>query len=290
MHRPPQERAPAARRPRTRRAGTGRAPKRRMVTHGPSIASGGITAWRREPSGRRASTIGDARSRRRPSGPTTRSTSRTIAVGVEVERDRLEPPVALDVGAAGAVDHHLGDRRIGEQWLERTEPRRPRRRARSTQPLEVRSGQERVLVARAAAPSRARSADRVAAGVVGVGGDEPAVHPLLQARVGVGATGSSPASGATVMPRRRRRSRTRSARRRASRQRARARRAAATRSTPASTARATVSRTGTRASTGRPSTSAISRGSSDRPGSSTSTAPMRAARDAATRTARRSAR
>ena len=36
-----------------------RAPNRRIVTHGPSTARGGITAWRREPSGSRASTIGD---------------------------------------------------------------------------------------------------------------------------------------------------------------------------------------------------------------------------------------
>ena len=67
--------APAA--PKASRS-TGRARKRRMVTHGPSSASGGISACRRDPSARRASTIGDARSRRRPSGATTRSTSRTI--------------------------------------------------------------------------------------------------------------------------------------------------------------------------------------------------------------------
>ena len=60
-------------------SGTARAPKRRIVTHGPSTASGGITAWRREPSGRRASTMGEARSSRRPSGATTLSTRRTIA-------------------------------------------------------------------------------------------------------------------------------------------------------------------------------------------------------------------
>ena len=59
-------------------SGTGRAANRRIVTHGPSIASGGITACSRDPSASRASTIGDARSRRRPSGATTRSTSRTM--------------------------------------------------------------------------------------------------------------------------------------------------------------------------------------------------------------------
>ena len=49
------------------------------------------------------------------------------AFGVEWERDRLDAPVALDVRAAGPVDHHLGDGGVGEQRLERTEARRPRR-------------------------------------------------------------------------------------------------------------------------------------------------------------------
>ena len=41
--------------------------------------------------------------------------------GVEVERDRFEPTGAFHVGAAGAVDHDLGDGGIGEQRLERSE-------------------------------------------------------------------------------------------------------------------------------------------------------------------------
>ena len=44
----------------------------RIVTEGPSSASGGITALTREPSGRRASTIGLASSMCRPSGSTIR--------------------------------------------------------------------------------------------------------------------------------------------------------------------------------------------------------------------------
>ena len=65
-------------------SGTARAPNRRMVTHGPSMASGGITAWRREPSGRRASTIGRRRDRDGDrAAPTTRSTSRTMRGGIE---------------------------------------------------------------------------------------------------------------------------------------------------------------------------------------------------------------
>ena len=44
----------------------------RMVTRGPSGASGGSTAWKRSPPGSRASTHGLASSTRRPSGATTR--------------------------------------------------------------------------------------------------------------------------------------------------------------------------------------------------------------------------
>ena len=40
---------------------------------------------------------------------------------VECERDRLEAPVALDVGAAGPVEHHLGDGGVGEERFERTQ-------------------------------------------------------------------------------------------------------------------------------------------------------------------------
>ena len=42
----------------------------RTVSVGPSIASGGITAFTREPSARRASTIGDDSSMRRPTAET----------------------------------------------------------------------------------------------------------------------------------------------------------------------------------------------------------------------------
>ena len=45
----------------------------RMVTTGPMSESGGMIAFTREPSGRRASTIGEASSQRRPSGATMRS-------------------------------------------------------------------------------------------------------------------------------------------------------------------------------------------------------------------------
>ena len=51
-----------------------------MVSAQPLTASGGITAFTREPSGRRASTMGELSSMRRPSGVTMRSmTARTAA-------------------------------------------------------------------------------------------------------------------------------------------------------------------------------------------------------------------
>ena len=55
-----------------------RTPNRRNVRQGPSTATGGITAHTREPSARRASTIGDSRSSRRPSGARIRSMRRGV--------------------------------------------------------------------------------------------------------------------------------------------------------------------------------------------------------------------
>ena len=48
-------------------------PKRRMESSGPSRASGGMMAFTREPSGRRASTMGELSSMRRPTRDTMRS-------------------------------------------------------------------------------------------------------------------------------------------------------------------------------------------------------------------------
>ena len=45
---------------------SGLVPKRRMETHGPSNAKGGMMALKREPSGMRESTIGQVSSTRRP--------------------------------------------------------------------------------------------------------------------------------------------------------------------------------------------------------------------------------
>ena len=69
---------------------------RRTATTGPSTAAGGITAWRRDPSGSRASTAGEARSRRSPSGAITRSTAATTASGPE----KVTPLRDSDPGSA----------------------------------------------------------------------------------------------------------------------------------------------------------------------------------------------
>ncbi len=65
---------------------------------------------------------------------------------VETERDRFEPAAAFDVGEARAVDHHLGDGRVGEEGLEGAEPGDLVREL-IEELVEVRGGQQRLLVA-----------------------------------------------------------------------------------------------------------------------------------------------
>ena len=92
----------------------------RIVSVGPSSESGGMIALTRLPSGRRASTIGDASSTRRPTRETilsmirVRCSSSTNAASVA-----SITPGALDVDPVEAVDHHLGDGVVGEERLDR---------------------------------------------------------------------------------------------------------------------------------------------------------------------------
>ena len=120
-HRVHRTRRPAPAR-RTSASGTVRAPKRRIVRHGPSGASGGSTACRRAPSGRRASTIGDARSSRSPSGAMTRSATRTI-VGASIAHatGSMRPARSTYTrsGPFTMISVMVG---IGEQRLDRPEP------------------------------------------------------------------------------------------------------------------------------------------------------------------------
>src|SRR3954454_8620131 len=98
------------------------AANRRIETVGPSTASGGMTTWTREPSSRRASTIGLSSSTRRPSGVRIRSiASRSAPSLAKLTSVRSISTVSLDVDALVAVDHHLFHGGIRQQFLERTE-------------------------------------------------------------------------------------------------------------------------------------------------------------------------
>ena len=93
----------------------------RMVSAGPSIASGGTMALTREPSARRASQIGEDSSTRRPTWLTMRW---QMLSSCWLSRKRM--PVLLDLAGdfdedrAGAVDHDVGDVVARQQRLERT--------------------------------------------------------------------------------------------------------------------------------------------------------------------------
>ena len=92
----------------------------RIVISGPLSESGGMTALTRLPSGRRASTIGDDSSMRRPTCATIllmirrrcHSSLNTTSVGES-------RPATLDPDVIGPVDHDLGHALVGEEPLER---------------------------------------------------------------------------------------------------------------------------------------------------------------------------
>ena len=76
----------------------GSAPKRRIESAGPSIASGGITTLTREPSASRASTIGLSSSTRRPSG-------------ARIALDRVAQLLLVGEGDVGRLDPSRAARR-----------------------------------------------------------------------------------------------------------------------------------------------------------------------------------
>ena len=104
---------------------SGLAPKRRMETHAPSSASGGMIALKREPSSMRASTIGQVSSTRRPTFEMIRSMicirwllSRKVTLGL------LHLAAALDVDVLRAVDEDVADRRVLQQHFQRPQAER----------------------------------------------------------------------------------------------------------------------------------------------------------------------
>ena len=98
-------------------------PKRRIVSAAPSSDSGSMTALTREPSPRRASTIGDASSMRRPSGVMMRSMTETqLLLVAKALRRELDDSVTLDVNSIRAVYHNFADVRILHEVFERPQP------------------------------------------------------------------------------------------------------------------------------------------------------------------------
>ena len=93
-----------------------------MVMTGPTSDSGGMMALTREPSVRRASTIGrrlvDAATDR---GDDPVDDAHDVVVVLEDDVGQLELAAALDVDLARAVDHDLGDGLVAQERLERPE-------------------------------------------------------------------------------------------------------------------------------------------------------------------------
>ena len=91
----------------------------RIVSVGPLSASGGMIALTRLPSGRRASTIGDDSSIRRPTWETILSMIRiTCASSTNDASARSRRPSRSTKILSWAVDHDLGDGVVAEQRLQ----------------------------------------------------------------------------------------------------------------------------------------------------------------------------
>ncbi len=97
-----------------------RVPKRRIVIVAPLSESGSMIALTREPSGRRASTIGWASSRRRPSGAMIRSiVARRCLSLVNCLAVRSIRPLRSMKMLSRAVDHDFADVGLAQQVFER---------------------------------------------------------------------------------------------------------------------------------------------------------------------------
>ncbi len=104
---------------------SGLEPNMRIVTAAPSRASGGMMALKREPLGKRASTIGEVSSTRRPTRETMRSMiwSR-CSLSRKTTSERWILPFFLDEDFLRPVDHDVGDLVILEEQFERAEAER----------------------------------------------------------------------------------------------------------------------------------------------------------------------
>ena len=94
----------------------------RIVSAGPSIASGGITAFTREPSGRRASTYGRRLVHAAADLPDDLvDRPAELLVVVELRARPIQLAGALHVDRVPVVDHDLRDLRVTDERLQRTE-------------------------------------------------------------------------------------------------------------------------------------------------------------------------
>ena len=99
---------------------SGLAPNRRILTAGPSRASGGMMALTREPSGSRASSIGVLSSIRRPTLSAMRRITRIrCSLSRNVASVDLQAALALDVDLVRAVDEDIGDEGVAKEFIER---------------------------------------------------------------------------------------------------------------------------------------------------------------------------
>ena len=139
--RPPTRGARRRRAGRARRGGSRRAPNRRIVTHGPSTASGRHDHVHPRPVGQAG--VGD---RRRAVGPQPEGADDALDEEVDLgavpgrSASRRSSPEPLDPDRAVPVHHHLGDGVVGEQRLEGPEPGDPGGRRRWRRPWRRRSG------------------------------------------------------------------------------------------------------------------------------------------------------
>ncbi len=93
-----------------------------MLIAGPSSASGGMIALTRLPSARRASTIGLVSSTRRPtSADDAVDDLPQMLVVAEANIRVFQAAAALDINLVEAVDQNIGDGRVLQQRLQRTE-------------------------------------------------------------------------------------------------------------------------------------------------------------------------
>src|SRR5581483_3537543 len=207
--------------------------------------------------------------------------------GVESQRDGLEPALPLDERATRAVEHDLGDRRVMEQGLERSQPR-DLADAVVEQDVVVRGAQERWFVAEQVGDARAQVVRRVVERDARA--DEPIVHATLHGVRIDGRRDPGPRCrlqrGHAAAPRRPPVAPTARIASRAGRSTLSGARRA---KTPASTRRAALDVHGTLATAGIASTSVTSRARSDDWFSPTTTAPAACATSGAC-TARRNPR